>query len=324
MADGPRGLLATVVVVVVAAVWVAVTVTAGAPRPVGDRVVGASPVAAAPDVLQAVPYARGAVLDVHRPPPTTARNGSGPPVVVLVHACCGDRSDLGRLAEAVAAAGALVLNADWAGIDADARFPDAYEEVACTVRFARARAADLGGNPARVVLAGWSDGALAAAVVAVGGDTFDAGRCAYPEMSSRPDAVVGIAGFYGWPLPVPTRYATPRAESFLGGSPAAAAGAWGRATPYGWPVADDQPPVLLLVGITDPLVADARRYAAAQRAGGRPVRLLVLAQAGDQTLLSPRTQEGRTVVAELLAAGDRSAVPPCERFPRLAPSCDPP
>jgi acetyl esterase/lipase len=277
---------------------------------------------AATGLSEAIPYARGAVLDVHRPPSDGARGAARPPVV-LVHGCCGDRSGLGRLAEALAAAGALVLNADWAGIDADARFPAAYEEVACAVRFARARAAALGGDPARVLLAGWSDGALPAMVVATGGDTFDATRCVQPEGSARPDAVVGIAGFYGWSLPVPARYVTPRAEAFFGGPPSSAAEAWARATPYGWPVDEDEPPALLLVGVTDPLIHDARRYASAQRAAGRPVRLLEFTEAGDQSLLSPRTREGRTVVAEVLAAGGRPVVPLCDRFPGLAPSCEP-
>jgi hypothetical protein len=30
------------------------------------------------------------------------------PVIVMVRACCGNRADLGKLAEAVAAAGAIV------------------------------------------------------------------------------------------------------------------------------------------------------------------------------------------------------------------------
>jgi acetyl esterase/lipase len=307
---------------VATAAWLAVTAAGGDPQGHG-RAVEASSSQAAPGLVEAVPYARGAVLDVHRPPPGgVPAGGARPPTVVLVHGCCGDRADLGWLAEALTGAGALVLNADWAGIDADARFPDAYEEVACAVRFARARAGDFGGDPARVVLAGWSDGALAATVVATGGDTFDAARCVHPDASARPDAVVGIAGFYGWPLPVPARYVTPRAESFLGGTPASAAESWARATPYGWPTGVDEPPAVLLVGTTDPLVDDARRYAAAQRAAGRSVRLLELPQAGDQTLLSPRTREGQTVVAEVMAAGGRSALLLCQRFPGLAP-CDP-
>lgn len=259
---------------------------------------------AVPPVIEGIPYSTGAVLDVHRPPSAPGRTGPAP-VVVLVHGCCGDRSDLGKLAEAVSAAGAVVINADWAGIDADARFPDAFEDVACAVRFARARAASFGGDPTRVVLAGWSDGALAATVVATGGDTFDAQRCRHPAASAKPDAVVGIAGFYGWPVPVPSRYATARAQRFFGGSPLTAPRAWARATPYSWLWPAQGPETVLLVGVTDPLVDDARRYAAALRQFGHSVRLLEIPEAGDQLLISPRTTEGRTVVAEVLSVSGR-------------------
>lgn len=288
-------------------------------RPADGRV-GESTAAPAPaGFLEELPYVTGAALDVHRPPAATRAAASAPPTVVLVHGCCGDRADLGKLAEALAESGAVVLNADWAGIDADARFPRAYEDVACAVRFAHARAAVLGGDPARVVLVGWSDGALVASVVAAGGDTFDARRCRYPDASALPDAVVGIAGFYGWPVPVPPVYVTPRAEAFFGGSPANAAEAWARATPYSW--LGTAPPAALLVGTTDPLVADARRYAAALQRAGSAVRLIELPPAGDQTLLSPRTREGRRVVAEVLGAGARATVPLCDLLPGLAP-CD--
>lgn len=263
-----------------------------------------------PALLERVPYATGRVLDVHLPPGSSGRRQvPGSPVVVLVHGCCGDRSDLGRLAEAISGAGALVFNADWAGIDADARFPGAFEDVACAVRFAHARARDLGGEPARVVLAGWEDGALAATVVAAAGDGFDDQRCRYPRASPFPDAVVGIAGFYGWPLPVPTEYDTARAEDFFGGSPQSAPTAWERATPYA--VVSAAPATVLLVGTTDPLTADARRYAVALQQARRTVRLVEIPPHGDQTLISPRTAEGRTVVAEVLGAA--CAVPDVPR-----------
>jgi acetyl esterase/lipase len=270
--------------------------------------------------VEAVPYADGAVLDVHRP----SRPSDGPaPVVVLVHGCCGDRADLGKLAEALAAAGLLTFNADWAGIDADARFPGAYEEVACAVRFARARAASFGGDPERVVLAGWSDGALAATVVGQTGDSFASARCREPDASARPDAVVGIAGFYGWPLPVPGRYVTPRAETFFGGSPSTVPDAWALATPYSSIASAARPTTVLLVGTTDPLLADARRYAAALIDAGRAVRLLAIPPGGDQVLISPRTTEGRTVVGEIRSAGVSPLISPCELVPGLQPSCAP-
>ncbi len=246
-------------------------------------------------------YASGRSLAVYRPTATPPTDGDlRRPVVVLVHGCCGDRSDLNRLAEALVAAGSVVLNADWAGMDADARFPGAYADVACAVRFANAHAASLGGGARPVVLAGWSDGALAAAVVGAVGARFDSARCRYPHEEPWPDAVVGIAGFYGWPLPVPDRYVTPRGVRFFGSPPRQRPDAWRTATPYAWLTDGRMVPTTLLVGEGDLLLPDARRYAEALRSAARPVRLAVLPYGGDGTLLSPRTSEGRSVVAELL------------------------
>jgi acetyl esterase len=246
-----------------------------------------------------VPYATGRSLDVYRP-----RSAAGAvPVVVLVHGCCGDRSDLVKLAEATAAAGALVLNADWAGLAADARYPGAYEDVACAVRYARAAAGRYGGDPARVTLVGWSDGALVAAVVALAGEHLDAGRCRAAATSPRPDALVGVGGYYGWRAPVPARLVGPRTVRFLGGTPATAAQAWRDATPYGWLRSTGRPVrTTLLVGEQDPLRADAAAFAAALRRAGHRVMLVVAPPAGDQSMISPRTAEGRTTVREILAA----------------------
>ena len=135
--------------------------------------VGARSPAAATPVAQIVAgpltYARHRQLDVYGVP----NRQRVLPVIVMVHACCGDRADLGKLSEAIAAKGAIVMNADWAGIKNNSRFPDAYADVACAVRFAKARAADFGGDPADVTLLGWSDGAMASAVVAAAGERFD-------------------------------------------------------------------------------------------------------------------------------------------------------
>jgi acetyl esterase/lipase len=240
-------------------------------------------------------------LDVY--PPPTPRPGR--PVVVLVHACCGDRADFGRLAEAIASAGAVAMNADWAGIKPSARFPDAYADVACAVRFARARARDFGGNPNNVTLLGWSDGAMASAVVAAAGDQFARAGCRYPQPSGVPDAVVGVAGFYGWTLPPSEVYVNDRARAFLGGTPQTAARAWHDATAYGW-LASPQPRcITLVVGATDALVADAERYAAALRGSGHVPRLVIAPAQGDQTMISSRTGEGRITVREAVSATSR-------------------
>jgi acetyl esterase/lipase len=271
-----------------------------ADRPSG--VVARSPAAATP-VAQIVAgpltYARHRQLDVYGVP----NRQRVLPVIVMVHACCGDRADLGKLSEAIAAKGAIVINADWSGIKNNSRFPDAYADVACAVRFARARAADFGGDPADVTLLGWSDGAMASAVVAAAGEQFDRSRCVYPSASSVPDALLGVAGFYGWTLPVPPVYVNDRAQAFLGGTPQEAPRAWHDATPYGWLRSEFPNCVTLVVGVTDPLVENAKSYAAALRGAGHRVRLVVAPSEGDQSMISPRTREGRTTIREALSVG---------------------
>jgi acetyl esterase/lipase len=272
-----------------------------ADRPPG--VAARSPATAATPVAHIVAgpltYARHRQLDVYGVP----KRQRGRPVIVMVHACCGDRADLGMLSEAVAAEGAIVMNADWAGIKNHARFPDAYTDVACAVRFARARAADFGGDPADVTLLGWSDGAMASAVVAAAGEQFDRSQCVYPSASSVPDALIGVAGFYGWTLPVPPVYVNDRAQAFLGRTPQEAPRAWHDATPYGWLRSEFPNCVTLVVGVTDPLVENAKSYAAALRGAGHRVRLVVAPSEGDQSMISPRTREGRTTIREALSVG---------------------
>lgn len=285
---------------------------AGAPTDGSSTV--APPAALTVRRLPDIAYAAGARLDVYLPAagpaapsesvgPGTLRAGTV--VVVLVHGCCGDRSDLAKLAEALAAAGAVVMNVGWPGINAEARYPGAYEAVGCAARFARARAASFGADPERVVLVGWSDGALVATTVAGTGDDLDDRQCTVRDVSARPRAVVGLNGFYGWRPPVPPAYVTARAVRFFGGTPRERPQVWLAATP--WTALREAPTggTWVLVGRTDPLLPDARRYATALRAVGRPVHLVEMAPDGDQSLISPRSPEGRLVVSTVVAAGGR-------------------
>lgn len=263
----------------------------------------AAPPPAAPTrsrlVAAAVPYVDGQVLDVYAPAGAAL---PGRPVVVMVPSCCGDRADLGKLAEAVAAAGAVVLVADWAGLSPGATRARSYGQVACAVSFARARGAAYGGDTGRVVLLGWSDGAQAAAVVALTRPGTSSPGCRGGAASPVPDAVLGVAGFYGWQLPVDPRYVSDRAVAFVGGTPQDAPGAWRSATPYGLLDGPSATCFVLVVGTTDPLLAGAQALTAALRRTGHRADLVVAPYAGDQTMISPRTQEGRTTVAAALAA----------------------
>ena len=238
------------------------------------------------------------VLDVYRP----RGDSTGIPVVVMIHGCCGDRADLGLMPAAVAMAGAVVFNADWSGVKPETNFREGYADVACAVSYAREHAHQYGGDPRRVTLFGWADGAMASAVVAAGGATTlkDPG-CRARGKGGVPDGLVGVAGFYGWPLPPSPVFANDRAVEFVGGSPSTSPGLWRRASPYGWLASSLPRCATLIVGETDPLSADAVRYAEALQKTGHSVRLVVAPPTGDQTMLSLRTREGSITVRETIA-----------------------
>ncbi len=84
-------------------------------------------------------------------------------------------------------------------IDPDFRFPHliGITRIACAVRFARATAADYGGDPSRITLMGNAEGASAGAVAALAGDDFE-GECVVTDASARVDALVGYEGSYDY------------------------------------------------------------------------------------------------------------------------------
>jgi acetyl esterase/lipase len=132
---------------------------------------------------------RGTNLDVYAP--------SDPgtwPVVIVVHGGGQVRSSFAPLAEAIASQGAVVYN-----IDTMFTFPwsSIIERIACAVRFARATAADYGGDPGRITLVGSSAGAATGAVVALAGDDFE-GDCVVTDASALPDALVAFEGPYDY------------------------------------------------------------------------------------------------------------------------------
>jgi acetyl esterase/lipase len=248
-------------------------------------------------VRRDVAYTPTAALDVYAP-----AGGRELPVLVLLHGCCGSRADLSQLALATAAGGAVVFNAGWRSMADGGRFPGVYQQAACAVRVARASAGRYGGDPRRVTLLGWSDGAMLATVVANAGDDFD-GDCRAPAGSALPDAVVGVGGFLGWPVDrggVPDRYVTPRTIRFFGGAPASAPAAWSAGNPFRHLGRNRRAAVTLLVADGDPLLEDNRRFLAALTAAGHRASLTVVPGGDPLTLISPRTDQGRSTVREAL------------------------
>jgi len=107
------------------------------------------------------------VLDVYAP----AKAGPWP-VVVMLHGYGGNKGDLGRHASMVADLGFVVFSATW-GVGLPDYSRPTYEEFvanasqgACAVAFARAHAAEYGGDPGTMIVFGHSGGASVAGQVA--------------------------------------------------------------------------------------------------------------------------------------------------------------
>ncbi|MCZ4124214.1 alpha/beta hydrolase [Streptomyces sp. H39-S7] len=186
----------------------------------------------------------GKRIDVHRP----AASSSASPVVLLWHGRGGGERDvLAPLARSAARLGVLVLVPDW--------HPDAPDggrsQLAESVTFARENAARFGGDPERMILAGWSLGANAVLGVALDPAALD------PAVLDgwRPRAVVGISG--GYRLPAPTTGTVPVLDATRSGEPVP-------------PI-----PVHLVHGTTDSSVdiAQSRELRDALEERGWPVRL---------------------------------------------------
>ena len=128
-------------------------------------------------------------LDVYAP------GEPGPwPVVVFVHGVSQDRSVVRPLAEAIASQGAVVFNV---GASMHGQFTETTRQVACGVRFARATAADYGGDVSSITLVGHSAGAAIGMVVALAGDDY-ARDCVVAEGSALVDVLVGYEGPFDW------------------------------------------------------------------------------------------------------------------------------
>ena len=143
-------------------------------------------------VASALPYAAGPrrKLDVYTPRNATA-GLAGMPVVVFFYGgswSSGNRSGYGFVGRALAAQGFVVIIPDYRLVP-EVTYPGFVEDGAAAVRWAQAHAADYGGDPARIVLAGHSAGAYIAAMLAIDDRWLGADR-------SRIKGLVGLAGPY--------------------------------------------------------------------------------------------------------------------------------
>lgn len=136
-------------------------------------------------VERGVAYGPGKLIDIYWP-----QQPGQVPVVLLWHGIGPDERDvLGALARTTAALGVMVCVPDWRSDTPD----NGRRHLLASVDFTRERAACWGGNPATIVLGGWSMGGRAAAGVAMN-----------PSVTGgwRPSAVACLGSSFTKPAPV--------------------------------------------------------------------------------------------------------------------------
>lgn len=176
-------------------------------------------------------------LDVFAPKPGIASDISRPVVIFFYGGSwnSGSRTGYDFVGRALAARGFVTIIPDYRLVP-QVRYPAFVEDGAAAVRWARAHAADYGGDPDKIVVAGHSAGAYIAAMLAVDDRWLGADRAAVKGF-------IGLAGPYDF-------------APFDAGAARNAFGNWpdpAETQPVNWAGAGD-PPALLLVGEKDDTV----------------------------------------------------------------------
>jgi acetyl esterase/lipase len=207
--------------------------------------------------------AHGLALDVYRP--DGVANAPVPVVVFLYGGSWrrGTREQYRFVGRQLARQGALAIVVDYRTAPR-AIFPGFVEDAAAAIAWAKQHAAEHGGDPARMFLAGHSAGAQIAALIGT-----DARYLAAHGLAPRDLAgVIGLSGPYDFEI---------AGFEDVFGPPVQ----WPQAQPVGF-VDGDEPPFLLIHGTADSLVepADSRILADRLRAAGGRAELVWLPEAG--------------------------------------------
>lgn len=209
-------------------------------------------------VLADVPTCPGgsalSLMDIRFP---SADVGDGAPMALHLHGgawIAGDKGD-GPWYEEVAAGlldrGFVVATASYRLAPAHA-WPAQIHDAKCAVRHLRARAAEYGGDPDRIVVWGHSAGGHLASMLGVTGADAGFGGAGFSGVSSAVSGVVSIAGITDLP-PLSGNFLLSFALNATFGTSNPASPVLRDASPVTWVSAGD-PPHLLVHGDRDPLI----------------------------------------------------------------------
>jgi acetyl esterase/lipase len=219
--------------------------------------------------------------------PRTWRTGqTALPIIVFFYGGSwqeGERAGYAFAARGFADAGFVVAVPDYRLVP-EVRFPAFLEDAAAAVRWVRANAARLGGDPDRIVLVGHSAGAYNAAMLAVDERWLGADRRAVRGL-------VGLGGPYDFlPLDIPVTIAAFGQERDAAST-----------QPVTFASAGD-PPALLLHGALDTTAypRNSERLAALLRAAGVDARVKLYPKVGHVGIVTAlaRPFRGRAPVLE--------------------------
>ena len=173
---------------------------------------------------------------------------SNAPVVVFFHGgswYTGDPDNVADFAAGLSAEGIVVYNATYRTGQQAGGYPQSYQDVACAIADAQATAAQYGGDPERVFVAGHSAGAHLAATAIIAGTEFSR-DCAFDGGT--------VAGFVGLAGPYRTNDLAPLLEGWFGGTIADIPDVFAAGQPYGYIDSATAVPTLLIHGTADELV----------------------------------------------------------------------
>ena len=106
----------------------------------------------------------------------------------------GGPSDVAGLARRISDRGFVVFNAPYRLALQGGGYPESIEDAACAVSVAHASASEFGGDPDRLIVAGYSAGAHLGSIVSLAAEEFP-GDCV-ADAHVAPAGFAGIAGTY--------------------------------------------------------------------------------------------------------------------------------